>query len=306
MLKAQDLQIPQFTLTRERRFRAPTEKLNQNPPISYFEKPTLKSNPEVFLEQLLTKQSNKKIIEDAKEELEKLRNFVENDDTNIEEIKKVRSSVDQGVLELNRIRNELASNITPTVLDINTKLETIPKGITLTQLAQAGAMSQRSSDPFSEVLSQRGSISSKQRSSASEASSVTSRGSRQSTGSTSSTSSGSGMSAMSVDSEGYLKSKIDITAFAGGGAAAMPIKKMLKEQRERGLRTAITKAALQREMTSVKRGDVKKVNEFVSRGKTIQEAIQEVLRQRESSVNLREETRASEAKIILDKFFSEA
>ena len=127
---------------------------------------------------------NEKIIKDAKLELEKLRTFVENDQTNINEIKKVTSSVNQGVVELNRIRNELASNITPTVLDINAKLETIPKGITLTQLAQAGAMleSQKGSQEeelLSELYSrgsnapsQRGSIASKQRSSASEASSI--------------------------------------------------------------------------------------------------------------------------------------
>ncbi len=305
MLKATELIIP--NLTRERRFKAPLERLPQNPPISYFEKPTLKSNPEVFLEQVLTKTSNEKLIKDAKLELEKLRTFVENDQTNINEIKKVSSSVDQGVAELNRIRNELASNITPTVLDINAKLETIPKGITLTQLAQAGAMSQsQRGSAYEELLSQRGSIASKQRSSASEASSVTSRGSGRSTGSSSSTSSGSGASVMSVDSEGYLKPKIDVSAIvAAGGGAAMPIKKLLKEQREQGLKTAITKAQLQREMSSVKKGDVKKVNEFVRRGQSIQEAIQEVLLQRESRIDLREQTRASEAKLTLDKFFSD-
>ena len=41
------------------------------------------------------------------------------------------------------------------------------------------------------------------------------------------------------------------------------------------------------------------------RGQSIQEAIQEVLRQRGSSIDLKQETRASQAKATLDKFFSE-
>lgn len=278
MLKAQALDLPNFTLTRERRFKAPSEKLNQNPPVSYFEKPTLKSNPEVFLENLLSKQSNEKIIKEAKDELTKLKEFIETDDTNIKEIKKVSASVNQGVLELNRIRNELASNITPNVLDINAKLDTIPKGITLTQIAKASQQPQslaeqlilsykqpkQMSRPVSSggsfrtakssayspsflssgaSTSTRGSIISKQKSSGSVASSVTSRGSRDSDTSAAS-------SLGSVDSEGYLKSAINPalfeTSFGGGAAVAVtkPIRKIKKEQQSKGLFSIIKEAKI--------------------------------------------------------------
>jgi len=280
MLKAQELNLPNFTLTRERRFRAPTERLNQNPPVSYFEKPNLKTNPEVFLEQLLTKQSNKKIIEDAKEELTKLRKFVESDTKNVDELRNVTTAVDRSTIELNRVRQELTTQIRPTILDINAKLETIPERMALAQV-----ISRPSQQP--ESLEEQLIRSYRQPVQQARPRSTSSASSRASSRASSTSSSGQSFgSDLASDVRALQESQF---ASEKKTLEANVLKRIQKEQQLEAVKKLVEGETLKKQQLekqfniSLKKGEASKIQTFMRAGATIQNAIDEVIRQRSAA-----------------------
>jgi hypothetical protein len=117
------LQIPQLPLfqQRERRFQTPREPLNRNSPISYFSKPpTLKENPEVFLNSLISQIDTKKEISKQSD------NFI-----------KLIESETETKTDLNKLQNEIKTIVgqiaqeslygNRQIYDLNAKIEDIQR-----------------------------------------------------------------------------------------------------------------------------------------------------------------------------------